>query len=73
MQLDMLLEWPSGGGSYWGDDEEAGFEKRVGGVREGSAVVVHYLMTRDMEYYVESYVRNSIELIVEHGSLTWAR
>ena len=39
-----------------------------GGVREGSAVVVHYLMTRDMKYYVESYVRNSIELIVEHGS-----
>ena len=53
MQLDMLLEGLLGGGGYWGDDEEAGFEKSVGGVRDGSAVVGHYLMARDMEYYVE--------------------
>ena len=55
-------------GSDWGDDEEARFEKSVDGIREGSAVVGGYLLARDMEYYGESYVRKSIELIVEHGS-----
>ena len=40
----------------------------MGGVREGSAVVGHYLLARDMECYGKSYVRKSIELIVEHGS-----
>ncbi len=64
----MLLEGPSGGRRHWGDDLEAGFENSVGGVRDGSAVVVHYVMARDMEYYVERYVRKSIELLVEHGS-----
>lgn len=49
----MLLEGLSGGGIYWGDDEEAGFEKSVNCVRDGSAVVGHYMMARDMEYYVE--------------------
>ena len=59
--VDMLLAGPSGGRRHWGDDWEAGFEKRVGGVRDGSAVVVDYVMARDMEYYVERYVRKSIE------------
>ncbi len=68
VQRDLLLEGQSGGRSHWGNDEEAGFEKSVGRVRNGSAVVIHYVKARDMEYYVEIYVRKSIELIVEHSS-----
>ena len=49
VQRDMLLEGQSGGRSHWGDEEEAGFEKSVGGVKDGSAVVVHYVKARDME------------------------
>ena len=68
MQRDVLLEGQSGGRSHRGDDEEAGFEKSVGRVSDGRVVVIYYVKARDLECYVEIYVRNSIDLIVEYGS-----